>query len=289
MEIKVERLPKKTLAIKVKVPKDEVEKARSEVVEAAVKEVEVAGFRRGTAPREVAEKKLDQGKVRGEVLNRLITKAYTQTVTEHHIKPVSDPRVEVESFEEELAFTAKVAEAPGIKLGNYKEEIAKLKSQKGSAALVGPDGQPLKSEEPQDQEKITLTQVLATLLKTVEVEMSDLLVEAEVEKMLARLIDQTAKLGTTVEEYLNSQKKTAEGLREGYRKAAEELLKTEFTLWQIAKEEGVKVAENEIAEMIKAAPDDKTKQELETPAGRTYIESVLVKNKTLEYLLKLTE
>lgn len=290
MEVKVERLPKKTLKVKITLPAKKVQETYQSVVAEAIKQVEVAGFRKGNAPENLAKEQLDEGKIRGEVINRLVPEAYQQAVAEHHIRPVTSPKVQVTKFPAlneggELEFTATLAEAPEVKLKDYKNALAKLKAEPTSA-ILGPDGQPLEGSGEKKAE-VSLDKIIDTLIKEVEIEISDVIIEMEVNRMLSRLIDQTARVGLTIQQYLENQGKTTEQLREEYAQQATRLLKAELILMRIAEEEKIEVKKEEVDKMLEAAPDEKSKAQLEKEEGRRYIESVMKKNKTIEYLMKL--
>lgn len=299
MKVEVERLPKKTVKLKITLAAEKIKSTREHVIEEMAKNVEIPGFRKGAAPKNLVEGQLDSAKIRGEVINHLIPPAYDQAVKENLIKPIVLPKIEVLSFEDnqDLTFSATTCEAPEIKLGNYPELLSKVKdlpstTDQKSKIILGPDGQPIAPPEEKDstdpqQEKID--KVLETLLKTAEIEVSDLLIEDEVSRMLSRLIDQTGRLGLTVEQYLLSAGKNIDQLKEEYRQSAEKTLKLEFILMKIAKEEGIKIEESEISDIINGAPDEPSRHNLSQPENRAYLEGVLLKNKVIQKLLELTK
>jgi len=207
------------------------------------------------------------------VVNRLVAESYNAAVKEHLLKPVVAPKVEIIQFEPEtdkdFVFKATTAEWPEVKLGDYKSDLAKLSTP-------------------------SLNDVLQAVLKTTTVEIPEILLENEVARMLSRLVDQTSRLGLTVEQYLQSQNKTVEQLRTEYSKQAEETLKSELALEEIAKAENIEITDEEVTNAIKAAPDlpageagEKTKQELAKEENKWYIRSVLKRNKTIQRLLDL--
>ena len=62
--MKWKKPPKNTFILKVTIPSDEIGKIRDHVIDDLAKEVELPGFRKGTAPRSLAEKSLDESKIR---------------------------------------------------------------------------------------------------------------------------------------------------------------------------------------------------------------------------------
>lgn len=291
MKTEVKRLPRSQIEVKVVVPQKRVGGVLERIISQAVQEIKVEGFRKGNAPKNLAREKLDMEKVYGEVLNTAISEAYAAAVKEHHLKPITAPKIELLQFDQEakkdLVFKATAAERPKVELGDYKQALTTLKTgrkvEKPKEEIVGPDGQPLKSSS--SPSRPSVNEALETTLKTAKVEIPDLLIETEVNRLLSRLVDQTAKLGLTVEQYLQSQGKTAESLREEYRKQARASLKTEFVLDEIANLEKIEVTEEDINKAIQANPDAKAQAELEKQENRWYIGSVLRRNKTLQRLL----
>lgn len=196
-----------------------------------------------------------------------------------------NPKIQVVSLEEnkDWQFKATTAELPAIKLGDYKEAVRKaLAAEK--IWVPGKDKDEKKSK-PSDEEK--MAKVFAALLQNVKFELPRAMIEEEVDRMMARLVDQTTQLGLTVEKYLAAQGKTAVQLREEYEKQSGETLKLELILTQIAKEEKIQIKEEEIDQMVKAVPDEKTRRKLENPAERAYLRQLLKKRAVIDSLLKL--
>lgn len=249
------------LEITITVPANRVGEVLEEVIGDAAKEIEVKGFRKGQAPKNLVREKIDLSKAYGEVVNRLAAECYNAAVKEHLLKPIVSPQIEIIQFEPEagkdFVFKATTAERPEVKLGDYKKKVV------GDA--------------------------LTAVLSTSKVEIPPILTENEITRMLSRLIDQTARLGLTVEQYLQSQNKNLEQLRAEYKKQAEENLKAELVLEEIAQEEKIEVTDKEVEEAIKSAPDQKSREELAKEENKWYIRSVLKRNKTLQRLMELAK
>lgn len=286
MQTQVEKLPKSTVKITVTIPPDQVKAEREKAIEAAVKKAKIDGFRPGQAPRHLVEPRLDQGELNGAVINKLVPEAFTTALKEHLLRPISDPRIEIKQFgqDQEMVFEAVIAERPEVNLGDYRQALQGIGGRE--AVVYGPDGQPIGGKK-EDSPEAKINQVMTVLLQACQVEISPLLVEQEVSKMMARIIDQTQSLGITVEQYLQATNKTPEDLRLDYTRIAEQNLKAEFILQELAKREEVLVKEEEIMEAIKAAPDESARAEMEKPENKLYLLSVLQKSKTLQKLLDL--
>ncbi len=104
--------------------------------------------------------------------------------------------------------------------------------------------------------------------------------------MVSSLIDQTSKMGVTVDEYVKAHNKTIEQIREEYKKASEQIIKADFIITEIAAIEGVTINDEDVEAMINMVPDEQSKKQLENPEQKLYIKAILLKSKTLEKLLE---
>ena len=297
MKTEIKKL-KNQIEITVTIPAKRVGEEFEKVLDKAAKEIEIKGFRKGQAPKEMVREKIDGPEAHRAVVNRLVSESYSAAVKEHLLKPIVNPRIELLQFEPEkkdkdFIFKAITAERPEVVLGDYKKELAKLKVQKPSEEIVGPDGRPLKSPSqpsaPSEPSGPSLDAVLQIVLKTAAVEIPEILTEGEVNRMLSRLVDQTARLGLTVEQYLQSQGKTAEQLRAEYAKQAKESLKAELVLDELAKVEKIEVKDSEIEDAIQANPDPEARKQFEKAENKWYIKSILKRNKTIQRLVELAK
>lgn len=262
-----------SLELTITIPWVDVSKTYEEVMEDMVKKAEVPGFRAGKAPREMVEKSLDKTKVYEEVLKILIPKAYNDAITEHQIKPIVNPKIELKDATEkkDWVFRALTCERPPITLEDYKGAVSALKKK-----ILKP------GEEPK---KPTLDEILVALSGAVKATLPPILVEHEVNRLLSELIDQTKKLGLTVEQYLASTQRTNDSIKKEYEEQAKRTLTLEFALEQIADKEGIIVSDDDIDAVIKTGKTDQEKEALQNQ--RYYLASVLRRQKTLDYLATL--
>ena len=117
------------------------------------------------------------------------------------------------------------------------------------------------------------------------VTLPSLLIEHEVNRLLSELIDQTKKLGLTVEQYLASTQRTSETIKKEYEEQARRTLALEFGLEEIADKEGVLVSDDDIEAVIKTGKTDEEKEAL--TKQKYYLASVLRRQKTLDFLASL--
>ena len=282
-----------TIAIKVTVPARDIEKVRREVIDELVKQVELPGFRKGAAPRKIAEEKLNPEAVREEILKKALTDEYVAAVKDSNINPIVNPRIHVEQFAEgtDLVFEAETCETPQIDLKNYKDEVRKVKPASTSSSLGGPapkiivPGQAASAQgsgEPKEEPQKKLDEILKAILDTVKIQIPKTLIDQETNRLLSQLIDEIKRLGVSLDQYLASRGKTEADLRKEYEERAEKDLKLEFLLRKIADEEKITVEQKEIDEALAAIKDEKQRTDI---SQNPYLVAAIIRQqKTLSYL-----
>lgn len=122
MKSELERLGACKVALKIEVPADGVTEEREKVYQELKKKSKIKGFRKGRVPREILEVHFSKG-VEREVLERLISDAYRQAISQASIIPCSEPQIEGMEVapEKPLKFKATVEVRPQVNLGKYKD------------------------------------------------------------------------------------------------------------------------------------------------------------------------
>jgi len=269
-----------TVTLTITIPWTRVAQVKETVITERLKEVELPGFRKGKAPREVAEKKLDATKLYEEVIQKILPQSYSDAVKEHNLKPIVLPKIEIIEAKEgnDWVIRAHTAEKPEVTLGDYTKAIRQIKTAK-QTKIWKP------GEQEEKPKPMTLGELLDALLSVVTCQIPDILIENEVNRSLSDLIDQTKKLGLSVDQYLASTGRTAESVRKEYAEGARRTLTLEFALEAIADKENLFVSDDDIEAAIKAAKTDEERTAL--AKERYYLASVLRRQKTLDFLAAL--
>src|SRR5215469_5845102 len=97
----ITRLENGTITLSITIPAERIKKALSEEVEKAVSQANVPGFRKGKAPRNLVEGRVDQEKAKEEVLRKLLPEYYLEAIKEHDVKPVVTPKIHVGKIEDD--------------------------------------------------------------------------------------------------------------------------------------------------------------------------------------------
>jgi FKBP-type peptidyl-prolyl cis-trans isomerase (trigger factor) len=271
----IERQQDGTIKLSVTLPKEDVEKARKEVIEEYAKQAKVAGFRPGKAPKSLVEGQVDPEKVREEVLKKLLPQAYSQAVAKNNIKPIMSPKIHVEKLEEgkDWEFNALTCELPEVDLGTYKQNVQKI-TAKSKIIIPG-----------KEEKKPSNEEIIKALLEGVKTKVPAILIEQETDRLLSQLLNDIKKLGLNLDQYLASTNRTPDNLRQEYAKRAEEDMRLEFALQKIAETEKITVEPKEIDEAIQKSKDEKEKAHLEN--NRYMLAAILRQQKTLDFLMGL--
>ncbi len=292
MQVKVEKLPKSTIKLTVTVPNEKVKEAYEAVLEDAVSKTEITGFRKGNAPKDMVRDKVGVSTLYGEVINNLLQIFYPQAVKENHIAAIANPKVEIKEFDidKDFEFVATSALRPEIKMGDFKKELQKTYDEMKKDRKTKNE-EAIKKGEKIDESHIHLTtnHIIDAMLKTCELEVPELIVEEETERIMSRLVDQAESIGLSLDQYLKAQNKTTEELKKEYGIAAERNVKAEFILSEAIKDADIKVEESEIIDTVKASGVTDAEERKKDPMEYYYVKSILQKNKLITKLLEEIE
>lgn len=264
-----------TIQLTVTLPWELVKKTKEEVIVEHVKEVQLPGFRKGKAPRKLVEENLNQDHLREDILKKLLPQGYVEALKEHKINPVLSPKVHVDKLEDDKdwVFTALTAETPNVELGKYKDAVQKI-TAKTKIVVPGKEQTPVSFED-----------ISQALLDSVTMKIPNIIIEQEVDRLLAQTLDEVKKLGLTLDQYLASTGRNTEQLRAEYQKKAETDIKLEFVLQKVAETEGIRVEDKEIDEAIAQAKTDAERQNLQN--NRYLLAGIIRQQKTLDFLRNL--
>jgi len=283
---KKEKLPKNTSQLMVDVPKADIKEEEEEAFARLQQKLTVEGFRQGKVPKAIAEKHIHKDDLYQELAQKMISRIYQEVLTKESLKPIISPKVDLVKAKEGEDWQIKitVVEKPTITLGDYKKVIreAKTKAQKSNIWVPGKDKDAKKPEE--DKNKL-LNEVLTALLNEAKIEVSDLVIEEEINHRLTHLFDEIQKIGLTTENYLKSKNLTMESLKAQFKMETEDTYKLEFILAEIADKENLKV---EQADLDKLFVNIKNEKERKMAVQNSYYyATILRKQKTLDYLISL--
>lgn len=286
---KTANLPKSVVQLLIEIPWDVISREYDIAFDALAADLEIEGYRRGKAPKAMAQKHIKQEIVYDKLVRTLFSRIYQEIVDKDGLKPVVAPRIDIKKAKEKEVWEVEmlVAQKPTIDLSTYKAEIGKMKKdKKGEDIWVpGQDEKAAASPDESAKKQKMLNNVLETLSKAVSIEIADMIVEEEVESRLARLVDDVQKVGMTIDAYVKSKNMTMDELKAAYQREVEEMYKMEFILNEIADVENIQVEQEEIDALMSSAKDEKEREA--AAKNLYYYVMILRKQKVLDYLLAL--
>jgi trigger factor len=119
MKVSTEQKENRQVELTIEADPDEMENAIGNAVRRLAGKVNVPGFRKGKAPRQVFEQYVGRDALVDEAIERLVSELYTQAAKEQGLEAIAAPAVEVIQ-REPLAFKALVPLAPQVELGKYR-------------------------------------------------------------------------------------------------------------------------------------------------------------------------
>lgn len=319
------------------------DKKRQEAIKELGKEVTVAGFRKGQAPENLIEARLDQNKILDKALSSLLPDILKEILEKEKFTPLTYPQINLTKVApgNDLEFSLMFVLPPEVKLGDYKSirvkkaqvepvseekidqsiaNIFEAKKKEGSTksepVIYGADGQPISSKSPSlelndefakslgandlahlrelvkaDLEEIALTEaerkfetdLFKELTAMSSVEVPDILVEDELNRMISRAQTDLSRSGIKFEDYLKESQKTIEQLMQDWRPQARNNVQVQLILGEVGKAEEVEISDEELeAAMSETDPsklDDKTRTDLEN-----FTRYAIFQTKTLKIL-----
>lgn len=122
MTAKLEKLDGSRVKLTVNIDAETLEKSMEEAYRKNVKNINIPGFRKGKAPRQIIELNYGPDIFLEDAVEILLPRAYEKAVQETEINPVDQPEADLEEIArgEGATFTFTVDVYPELKLGNYK-------------------------------------------------------------------------------------------------------------------------------------------------------------------------
>lgn len=285
-------LGKSTYQFDVVIPNDQVVQKYNQSFDLLASELEAPGFRKGKAPKNIAEKHIKKEAVYEKLINDLIPEIYQELLKQENLKPVISPKIELIKAKdnEDWEIRVTIAEKPKIDLKNYKELIKNIKLEEKKKDIWVPgksvkQNSPPSTKEKEDNKMKLFNKIFDIFLKNVDIEISDLIIETELNKRLTQLVDDVRKVGLTTEQYLKSKNETIDSLKEKFKKEIEEMYKLEFILEDIGETEKIIVEQKDLDALFLNIKDEKERQKAKQNAY--FYASILRRQKTLDFLIAL--
>ena len=122
METKIEKLPENVVKVDIVVPAKEAVEYYNNAAKRLAQYVNIPGFRKGKAPRNVVEQHIGEERIKHEALEAALPRIFSDLVRENNFDVVTQPYVESYEFKvgEDMKIVAKLELRPEVTLGEYK-------------------------------------------------------------------------------------------------------------------------------------------------------------------------
>ncbi len=123
METKIEKLPDNVVKVEIEIPAKDAVGYYNNAVKKLSEYVNIPGFRKGKAPRNIVEQHIGEERIKHEALESALPRIFQEVIKENNFDIVTQPYVESYDYKigEDMKITAKVELRPEVKLGKYKD------------------------------------------------------------------------------------------------------------------------------------------------------------------------
>jgi len=129
--------------------------------------------------------------------------------------------------------------------------------------------------------------ILQEVEKMTTVELPDILIADELNRMLVSLQRRVADMGLLLEDYLRGQGKTLEQIKNEWKPQAEKNVRMELGLAEIARMENVSISDQELQAEVDKIQDARVKKQFESQEPRLHLRHALRQTRTLDLLKKM--
>ena len=289
MKISVQKLPKSELEMKVEIPAKDLDSFIEKAVLEFGKDLEIEGFRKGHAPKEIIKEKIGQQKILQTAAEMAIRENYLKAVSENKIEPLGQPKIEILKLAScnPLEFKATVPVLPQIKLPDYKKIASQVK--KREVEVTPEEIAKLKAEKERMEKERMRSEILEKIVKESEIEAPEILIESEKKRQLENLKKQVPQmLGISFEDYLKRINKNETELLDSFWFEAQKRVKNSLILKEIEKKENIEAQDQEVKnEMEKILKNYPQTKDLDLERIKEYTKEVIKDEKTLQILENL--
>ncbi|TNL96679.1 trigger factor [Corynebacterium tapiri] len=123
VQTSVEKLNDTRVKLTVNVPFDELKPEIDNAYKAIAQQVNIPGFRKGKAPRQLIDARFGRGPILEQVVNDMLPTRYQQACEENDLKVIGQPQVDISKIEDNefVEFTAEVDVRPEISVPDFSD------------------------------------------------------------------------------------------------------------------------------------------------------------------------
>ncbi|MCK5022087.1 MAG: hypothetical protein KAR54_02465 [Candidatus Pacebacteria bacterium] len=224
--------------------------------------------------KEIAKKVNNEKQEKIEVTEKEIEDTITQ-IRKMNTTPDGNQNVDVPS--------TKTDETQKIELAELNDEmVKKLGDFKDVADFKIKLKENIKKEKEHKAEEVKKIKIIDTILEKIKIDLPEIMVNSEIERMLAQTKQDITKMGLQFDKYLEHIKKTEEELRKELKPEAEKKSKIQLILDKIIQEEKIKPNEEEVKKQVKMLLEQH--KEAKEDVVKPYVEMVLSNQEVFKLL-----
>jgi len=262
--IKLDSSPDKSFTLSFTVTAAEISSEKELILKYIASSFENKGFRKGKAPISIVEPQTSPEKLLEKIINSLLPKIYSHAITKHQLKPATSPTIKIKNppftLNKDWEIELNGAQIPDISINpKFFTEIKIINQNKD-----------------QDLNKKT-DEILKKLIEFSRVTLAKLIIDNDLNRKLADLVDQTQAAGITIDSYLKNRNQSLED----YKKEMSLRISDDWTLnlaiSQIAADNKIVPLPAEIEVLVKKNP--------ELSSNPSLVSYLLTQQKVIDFLL----
>jgi len=296
MASEIKKIGGSEIEIFVEVPAEKFDKYCEEIFEEISKDISVPGFRPGKVPRQIAEKNIKNEEILKKAAEKAIRETYFPILVENKIEAIGRPEIIItkiakprNAYEctlrgkgDSFCYKVKTAVLPEITLPDYKKIARDVRNKKEK------EGEDVGKETEKARQKKRM-EMLKAISGASQMEIPEILVKSEKEKMLGELKSGIENMGLNWKDYLSNLKKTEEDLEKEWQADAVTRIKYGLVLRELAERENIQVSaeelESEAEEFLKnLSADSQLYPSLDRDYLRSYIYGIIRNEKVFNFL-----
>jgi len=237
----------------------EIADTKTKVLSEIQKDFSLKGFRPGKVPLNTVETNTDPTHLIEHILTDLLNVAYPKKLAENKLHPIIDPKISIINpplaLNKEWQIKVESCELPEITINsNYQSQIKTAKTQ-------------------------DLNKILDILIKNSQVTLPSILLDAELNRQLSKLVDQTQQAGLTLNEYLKSKNINLDQYKEQAKIDIQNEWTINLAISQISIDQKLIPTDIEINQYLEKQPQYKSNPSL--------VNYLLTQQKVIEFLKSL--
>ena len=132
MNTKIEKLPENLVKVEIEIPAKDAVGYYNNAAKRLAQYVNIPGFRKGKAPRNILEQHIGEERIKHEALESALPRIFSEVIKENEFDVVAQPYVESYDYKigEDLKITAKIELRPEVTLGKYKGVTVEVEEYK---------------------------------------------------------------------------------------------------------------------------------------------------------------